>query len=157
MRPSTNRSLWYIELLWRIALVLVLIVQLFIMALRTTRGRQTIPAAMIRMNLIRPRAAVALLSLVHPSDTATVDALANKIETLDPQRPLVVDVTNHVHDRAFATLAYRIYPRTFTERATAQGAANDQECLIAWPSRTEVVLSCPGEVWRYNDTQGAFR
>ena len=152
-----NRNRWAIESLWCLALVLVLIVELFIMALRTTRGQQTIPVAMIRMGLIRPRAAVALLSLVHPSEIDTVDALARQIETLNPQRPLAVDVSNHAHDRAVASLAYRIYPRTFTERTTPQRAVNNQECVIAWPSRTEVLLSCPGQVWRYNDSQGAFR
>jgi hypothetical protein len=157
MKHVTNRSLQAIESLWRIALILVVIVQLFIVALRTTLGRQTVPAAMIRMNLIRPRAAVALLSLVHPSEIAAVDALARQIETLDPHRPLVVDVTSHAHDRAVATLAYRIYPRTFTERMAAQGARNNQECIIALPSRTEVVLSCSGQFWRYNDSQRAFR
>jgi hypothetical protein len=154
-----NRNRWAIESLWCLALVLVLIVELFIMALRTTRGQQTIPVAMIRMGLIRPRTAVALLSLVHPSEIDTVDALARQVETLDPQRPLVVDLTNHAHDRAAANLAYRIYPRTFNERTTAQGpdAAANHECLISWPSITEIVLSCPEKTWRYGVRQGAFR
>jgi hypothetical protein len=154
-----NRNRWAIESLWCIALVLVLITEFFVMALRTTRGQQTIPVAMIRMGLIRPRAAVALLSLVHPSELDTVDAIARQVETLDPQRLLVVDITNHTHDRAVANLAYRIYPRTFNERASAQssGSANGQECLIVWPSRTAIVLSCPENIWHFDGRQGGFR
>lgn len=144
-----QRGRW-IDRIWRISLVLVVLSQVFFLAIRTRTGARVLPAMLVKMGFMRQRQVGYLLKTMRPDNQGVVKALTSEINNIVPSdsqlevvwsgTPLIVEV---------AELNYALYPRPLSQRTGFPGDRPDAGCRIDWSSETDVTLTCPGSVWKY--------
>ena len=140
----------WIERMWRISLVLVMLSQVFFLAIRTQAGARVLPAFLVKIGFMRQQQVGFLLKTIQPDNQGVVWSLTGEIHDMVPNdaklevvwsgTPLMIDV---------AELNYDLYPRPLTQRAGYPGDSSDGGCRIDWGSETDVTLTCPGSVWKY--------
>lgn len=152
--PATERV---IEFTWRIAVIVALVSELLTAALQTHWGERNVPALMVRLGVFQARQVSSILDLVHPPGADAVRSLERAIaKTVSEGRPMVFVWVEKPSNIPAAQLAYGIYPRKFVQPGSAEGM-RDNVCRVAWPSGSDVTLSCPGSVWRYGGKDGTSR
>jgi len=148
-RMPADNGRW-ISWIWRVALLVVFSTQLFMLGIRTPAGARTIPRALLRAGIVRPRQAAGLLNSYQRAGGGAVPALARQIEQTVPQDCSLEVVWNDGKAAAeVADLAYRLYPRSFSQRAGTAGDHSDAKCRIDWRTDSDITLSTPGSVWQY--------
>ena len=146
--PADNGR--WISWIWRVALLLALSTQLFTMGLRTSAGARIIPRALLRAHVVRPRQAAGLTHSVRRAGGGAVPALAQEIQQNVPPDCSLEVVWNGVKlPEEVADLAYRLYPRRFSQRDGVAGDRTDAECRIDWTSDSDITVSTPASTWRY--------
>ena len=148
----------WIDRIWRITLVLVMFSQVFFLAIRTPTGARVLPAGLVKIGLITPRQVGFLLKTIKPDDLGVIKSLTNQINEMVPAdskleivwsgTPLMIEV---------AALNYDLYPRPITQRVGYPGDQTDSGCRIDWSSETDVTLTCPGSIWKYEPKSVAPR
>lgn len=136
--------------MWRISLVLVMLSQVFLLAMRTQTGARVLPALLVKMGFMRQRQVGFLLKMIKPNNQEVVSSLISEIHDMVPDdskleivwsgTPLIIEV---------AELNYALYPRPLSQRTGYPGDRSDSGCRIDWRSETDVTLTCPGSVWKY--------
>ena len=146
-----QRNGQWIDRIWKITLVMVVFSQLFFLAIRTETGARKLPAAFVKMGLMKPRQVGFLLKSLRPDDQGVVRSLISQIHAEVPAdskleivwsgTPLMIEV---------AELNYALYPRPISQRAGQPGDSTDSGCRIDWGSDTDVTLTCPGYIWKFD-------
>jgi hypothetical protein len=145
-------------IIWRATVILGLVMQSFLVTLRTPWGMQHVPPIMVRIGLLRPWQAAPLLVLVHPPGVDAVSGLAREItEKVPPQRQLLMASSGAPSLRIQANLRYLLYPRSVAVTTTQSLAAQPGACQIDWPTQVDATLTCPEFTWRSTDLQGAVK
>jgi hypothetical protein len=132
-----------IGLIWSSVLVILLITQLFVSTLRTPWGTRAVPAALVKLGLVRPDRVFLLTSLVRPPGEATVLVLQKQIETSTPaHEPVTLVWRGKPNPYAMYELRYGLYPRPVHQQPGSAGNSAP-ECRIDWYSDEDAVLRCP--------------
>lgn len=144
-----QRGQW-VDRIWRLSLVSVMLSQVFFLALRTQTGARVLPAMLVKMGFMRQRQVGYLLKTITPDDRGVVQSLTSHINQMVPSdaklevvwsgNPLIVEV---------AELNYALYPRAVWQRSGHPGDRPEDGCRIDWSTEADVTLTCPGTVWKY--------
>jgi hypothetical protein len=145
----TDKSRW-ISWIWRVALLVVFSTQLFMLGLRTSAGARIIPRVLLKAHIVRPRQAAGLLNSVERPGGGAVPALAQQIQQSVPADCTLEVVWNGPQlPLEGGELAYKLYPRRFSQRTGIAGDRSGAPCRIDWRSEADLTLSTPGSVWQY--------
>ena len=153
-KSPARREHRVIVLVWRVAVVLTLLVQVFIAALRTPWGERAVPDLLIRAGFLRAAQKEQLVTFLYPPGFNRVASLTQQIRLgLPANEPIEIVYSDAALMTSIEDLRYQLYPRVISERPMARfDDASPSGCRIYWQLERDVRIACAA--WNNGSASG---